>query len=94
MVPDLGSAWYMEPQGLFGSHFFYVLSSKRCFKSPFDRVHRRPVVGVVASPLKLPGANSFEGLSWIWSTYVESLHDAGADVVPLLPQALWASSGL
>ena len=24
---------------------------------------------------------------WIWSTYVESLHDAGARVVPLLPQA-------
>lgn len=46
-----------------------------------------PVVGIVASPLKLPGSNSFGGLSWIWSTYVESLHDAGARVVPLLPQA-------
>ena len=23
---------------------------------------------------------------WIWSTYVESLHDAGASVVPLVPQ--------
>ncbi|CAL1157751.1 unnamed protein product, partial [Cladocopium goreaui] len=46
-----------------------------------------PVVGIGASPLKLPGSNSFGGLSWIWSTYVESLHDAGARVVPLLPQA-------
>ena len=25
---------------------------------------------------------------WIWTTYVESLRDAGADVVPLLPQAV------
>lgn len=52
-----------------------------------DPAERRPVVGVVASPLKLPGADGFGQLSWIWTTYVESLRDAGADVVPLLPQA-------
>jgi len=52
-----------------------------------EAASRPPVVGIVSSPLKLPGAQSFDGLSWIWSTYVESLHDAGASVVPLVPQA-------
>lgn len=52
-----------------------------------DVVARRPVVGIVASPLKLPGATTFNGLSWIWNTYVESLYDAGAEVVPLVPHS-------
>eukprot|EP00928_Gymnodinium_smaydae_P007355 TRINITY_DN12653_c0_g3_i1.p1 TRINITY_DN12653_c0_g3~~TRINITY_DN12653_c0_g3_i1.p1 ORF type:complete len:484 (-),score=93.48 TRINITY_DN12653_c0_g3_i1:561-1889(-) len=48
-----------------------------------DEQPRRPVVGILSSPLKLPGAFGFGNISWVWATYVDSLHSAGADVVPL-----------
>lgn len=47
------------------------------------RPNRRPVIGILSSPLRLPGANGFGNYSWIWATYVDTLNALGADVVPL-----------
>eukprot|EP00930_Biecheleria_cincta_P076159 TRINITY_DN63375_c0_g1_i1.p1 TRINITY_DN63375_c0_g1~~TRINITY_DN63375_c0_g1_i1.p1 ORF type:complete len:458 (+),score=62.37 TRINITY_DN63375_c0_g1_i1:75-1376(+) len=47
------------------------------------RPNRRPVIGILSSPLQLPGATGYGNYSWIWSTYVDTLHALGADVVPL-----------
>mmetsp|Transcript_33375 Transcript_33375/g.92154 ORF Transcript_33375/g.92154 Transcript_33375/m.92154 type:complete len:446 (-) Transcript_33375:231-1568(-) len=52
-------------------------------EQPSSPKTRRPVIGILSSPLKLPGADGYEGMSWVWGTYVDALHALGAHVVPL-----------
>eukprot|EP00931_Biecheleriopsis_adriatica_P123441 TRINITY_DN9848_c0_g1_i1.p1 TRINITY_DN9848_c0_g1~~TRINITY_DN9848_c0_g1_i1.p1 ORF type:complete len:412 (+),score=61.39 TRINITY_DN9848_c0_g1_i1:844-2079(+) len=49
-------------------------------------LRRNPVIGILSSPLQLPGrqeTSSLSNYSWIWDTYIQALDHFNADVVPL-----------